>query len=104
MPSRRELSGNAYEFETLAVTDSAKGFTAGTYGTTVEHMRAYVTAEGGLVRYRYDGSDPTATVGHLLWNGDSILIEGSTNVRNFRAIRAGDVSGSLSVTFEGVYG
>lgn len=104
--AKRFLSGDAEAHESISVTDTAVGFTVGTWksGAGTPHTRAFVTNRGGVVSYRYDGGTPTATSGHLLSHGDSIAVEGSVNVGNFKAIRAGDTNGSLDVTYERVYG
>ena len=103
--AKRLLSGDGFAFETITVADTAIGFTAATYGAaSFPHLRAVVTAIGGVMRYRYDSGNPTATVGHLLSHGDMILVEGGINVANFRAIRAGTQNGTLSVTYEAVHG
>jgi len=104
MQAKRLLSGDAFAFETITVTNSAVGFTNATFSSTkVPHLRAIVTVEGGIMRYRYDGTNPTATVGHLLGHGDTVILESGVNVDNFRAIRAGGENGTLSVTYEVVY-
>ena len=92
----------AFAFETITVAGTAIGFTAGTYQPTGEvgAKRAIVTCETAQVRFRYDGTDPSATVGHLLDIGNKLEIEGYTNISLFRAIRTGGTSGALSVTFE----
>ena len=104
--AKRMLSGDGYAFENVEVADAAKALTASTYAITdaIAHVRAFITVDTGQLRYRYDGSDATATVGHLAQYGDSIIIEGTVNIQNFRAIRTGDRSASLSVTYEAVHG
>jgi len=103
---KKSMSGIAFDFETVTVADSAKALTVATFARTeIEgETIAVITAEGGMMRYRYDGTDPTTTVGHLLSHGDTIRIEGEENITNFRAIRLGTQSGSLSATYERVYG
>lgn len=93
---------DAYSFETVTVAATAIGITSSVHSpsTGKAAVRAFLSLESGQVRYRYDGTDPTSAVGHLLQAGDAIELEGDTNIRNFRAIRTGAVSGSLSVTVE----
>jgi len=103
----RMLSGDGYAFETVTVADSSTALTAATYSPTLQdksRIRAFCTITGGQIRYRYDGTAPTSTVGHLASFGDVIYLEGTVNVENFRAIRTGDISATLSVTYERVYG
>lgn len=99
------LSGDGSAHEAVTVADSSIGFTTATYAALkCSHLRAVVTAEGGIMRYRYDGTAPTTTVGHLLSHGDTVIVEGGNNVKNFRAIRLGTKSGTLQTTYEAVYG
>jgi len=101
----KKLTGDGYAFETISVTNTAVGFTGNTWRIGDHtHIRAVVTATGGVMRYRYDGGDPTAGAGHLLSHGDMIIVEGSVNIVNFKAIRAGTENGILSVTYERLYG
>ena len=101
MPYEEE-SASAFAFETLTVADTALGFTAATYQPVndVGAKRALVTCAVAQVRFRYDGTDPTSAVGHILDAGDKLEIEGYTNISLFRAIRSGASSGIISVTFE----
>jgi hypothetical protein len=97
------LAGDGYAFETLTVADTAVECTKTTWMLGEHsHTRAIVTNAGGIVRYRYDGPNPTATVGHMLGHGDMVILEGSVNITNFRAIRAGTNNGILSITYERV--
>lgn len=100
-------SGNtAFASEALTIDSTAGGiaFTAATYaptgGVPKRAKRAFVTAETAQMRYTYDGTAPTSTVGHILEAGQSITVEGYTNVSAFRAIRTGGTSGALYVSFE----
>lgn len=103
----RLLSGDAFAHEKITVADTAIGFTAATYGVANKdstRLTAFVTVEGAYMRYRYDGSNPTTLLGHLSSRGDSFKIEGSQNLKRFRAIAIGDNSASLFVTYERTYG
>ena len=103
--AKRMLSGDGFAFENITVTDTAKALTEATYtGGGSSHTRAFITVDTGQLRYRYDGENPTSTVGHLAGFGDSIIIEGTVNIKNFKAIRSGGTSATLSVTYEAVHG
>ena len=52
-----------------------------------------------LCRYRFDGSDPTASVGIIIPDGGSFEIWGYDDISNFRAIRTGAVSSELTASF-----
>ena len=97
-------SGDAFGHEAVVVASTAIGFTQATWGAKGSHIRAVVSAEGGVMRYRYDGSNPSSTAGHLLSHGDVITVEGAIGLVNFRAIRCGGTSGTLRITYETVVG
>ncbi|NLH79047.1 MAG: hypothetical protein GX465_18665 [Acidobacteria bacterium] len=52
------------------VSTAAKGIDHADFGFTADQLasaqRAYVTSIGAAVRYMFDGTDPTAALGHLL--------------------------------------
>lgn len=93
--------GEAFAYETITVSDSAVGFTAGTRQPTsaLGAQAALVTVETQPIRIRMDGTDPTATVGHLLQDTDALVITGPNNVIKFRAIRDGGSDATILVTY-----
>ncbi|MCK5013761.1 MAG: hypothetical protein KAS66_08065 [Candidatus Omnitrophica bacterium] len=86
----------ADDYESLGVADSAVGLTAGTYGT---NSKCEMTLEGGSIRVRKDGTDPTSGEGHLVNVGDVIKLGNNDDIVDFRAIRVGSVSGVLKCTY-----
>lgn len=89
-----------FAFETVTVAGTAIGGTSGTYApaTYGPACRAFITVEIASLRWRCDGTDPTATVGHLAIANDSIEIEGIANVANFKAIRVTD-SATIQISY-----
>lgn len=87
----------AFGFESLTVADTAVGVAFVDAG---DAERFFATLETAQIRYRYDGTAPTAAVGHLAEIGDVIVIEGTSNIANFKAIRTGSTSGVLRITYE----
>jgi len=86
-----------YDMETLTVAGTAVAFTAAKLAVASKEkaIRAWVTVAGADVRYRVDGTAPTAAVGHAVENGGTIEIEGQTNLERFRIIAQ---SGTATVT------
>ena len=75
-------------FETITVSSTAVGFTAGTIrsGTSVAtYAVGYVAADN--IRYRDDAVDPTASVGMLVASGSNFQVCGMKAVSQFRMIR-----------------
>lgn len=60
---------------------------------------AMISSESGDLRFRIDGGAPTASDGHYLVDGDCLVLSGSQALQHFQAIRTGDVSAILRVTY-----
>lgn len=92
----------AFGFEQLVASTSAQGVTYESNGQTA--VRLVITVETDVIRYRYDPSAASvaANNGHQGQVGDTIKIEGATNIKNFRYIRDSGASsnGVLNVTRE----
>jgi hypothetical protein len=93
---------NAYDYEAITIADTAIGFTAAKLAPENSEIpsSAFCTLETAQIRYRVDGGTPTASVGHLLEIGQSLILRSLDNMKNFRAIRTGSTSASLKVTYE----
>jgi hypothetical protein len=98
---------DAYDYESITVSTTALGFTAtkitvaNTAIGSANPRRAkevLLTVETNTIRFRLDGTDPTAAEGHLLAVGDSLNIEGEDNIRRFRMIRA-TADATVKVTY-----
>jgi hypothetical protein len=90
-----------FAYEVLTVTTAVKTLTAGSY--IVGDKRAQVaqlTVESNGVNYTYDGTPPTATVGHNLPAGSSLVIQGMHNIENFKMFRSGASDATVKVTYE----
>jgi len=97
----------AFAKQELTVSTTVVQLDASIYAPTGETpaQRAVLTLDstGGDIRYWYhpDGTEPpSSTSGHELKAGSMIILEGATNIKNFRTIRKGDIDGKLKITFE----
>lgn len=61
------------------------------------NVKATVVVETAQVRYRADGTDPTASVGTPADPDDVIELESADEIVKFRAIRTGGTSAALHV-------
>ena len=84
-----------FAFEALAVAGTSVGFTAATIAGA---RMATAKVESGQIRYRTDGTAPTASVGVLANIGDVITAWGSADVQAIRFIATGP-SATLSSEF-----
>ena|SRR3990167_4279070 len=88
-----------YDFETITVADTAIGLTASKLASTPRPKKVVITIETAQIRYRMDGTDPSATVGHLANPLDSIVLEGYSQLNGTKFIRKGSTSATISVSY-----
>ena len=94
--------GECKAYESLATTASI-GFTSTYYNySSLNYMpmkAALITVETADIRFTMDGTTPTTTattaVGHLMVSGQSYVVRGWENIRNFRCINAVASSGAV---------
>lgn len=104
----------AVDFETVAVSTVSIGGTTAklvvqTASTNTTEGSAYIetkrvdealfTVENNAMRVRFDGTAPTAAVGHLFNAGDSFTVTGHGNVVKVKMIRSGGADASVSITY-----
>ena len=90
----------AYDFEQITVGVAAIGPTAAKVeGGGRPALRLLVTTETNSIRYRVDGTDPTATVGHLVAAPGSFEVTNPQDIRRFKMIRA-SADATVNITFE----
>lgn len=79
---------DAFGYESISVTGTAVGFTSATIVPTgqVSARAAECTTETASIRYRYDGTSPTSSEGHVVATDSSFTVYGINNIRRFRAI------------------
>ena len=93
------LERSVQGFETLTVDNTAAGIggTAATVGNATAAF--YGPVETADIRWRVDGTAPTASVGHLLPVQKTLYIEGTDQIKKILFIRTGAVSASVPVTY-----
>ncbi len=103
LESSNKVPGN---HEILTVTDAIAYFSRSkikpTWGTFMDMyaQAVLVSNEGGDIRFRIDNiGPPTLTHGHILSNGDSLVLIGTQAINQFRAIKLGETNGTLQVTY-----
>lgn len=94
----------AYDYEAVTVSSTAIGCTAAklsftpTLGAVRKAHEIHVTIETDSVRYRFDGGDPTAAIGHLATTGTVISVKGPHNLARFKMIRV-TTDASAKITY-----
>jgi hypothetical protein len=93
-----------YATETLTVTNAVQVLTPSIYApnqaTPGGAEVAFVTNYGAAIRYYYDGSTPSASVGHVLPDGGIITLTGQNQLQSFKAFRLSAVDSVLTITYE----
>lgn len=77
------------DYESLSSTDTAVGLNSDKVADLIAEypiVGAIITVEGNSIRYRLDGTDPTASEGHLADVGDVIELYSRGNLQNFKFI------------------
>lgn len=88
-----------YDFEVITVADTATGLTVAKLTTNIKPKQVIITVETAQFRYRIDGQNPTATVGHVISPNASLVLEGTAQLNNFKGFRTGGTSAKISVTY-----
>ena|SRR3990167_10297420 len=91
----------AFGYESLTVSNSVENLTSAEYTDSDGNraVKALITIEGAQIRWRIDGTDPAANEGHLSNPFDNIVLNNSSDVRNFKAIRVGLIDATIRVTY-----
>lgn len=99
MAVSRYLIGKGVDFETITVSTSVVGLSSMKYPG---RGKVLITIASQPIRLRYDGGNPTSTVGHYFDAGTTINIDGQDNLQNIKFIRDTTATGdaTVSVTYE----
>lgn len=66
-----------------------------------EARRAVISAVTQNIMITWDGTDPTATLGHqVVANGDWVVVENGANIQRLKFIRQGGSDGNVTITLE----
>ncbi len=93
----------ATAFEQITVSTTAVGLTTSNYDVSGADLgrrtkRVTCAVETAAIRFRLDGTDPTASVGWPANAGDQIVIDKPNDISSFKAIAQGS-SATLSCTY-----
>lgn len=93
------------DYEDITVSTAAVGLTAAKVAkldpalakSGKQNVLVWVAVESAPVRFRFDGTSPTATVGVLLNTGDLLQLNDYYDVFNLRMIRDTTATGDAAV-------
>jgi hypothetical protein len=95
-----------FAYEQLTVTAGVQVLTPSKYAVTAGNpgyeaaASAFLTLNGGDIRYTYDGTTPTSSTGHVLRDGGTLTLVGQNQMGTFKCIQTGSTSSEISVTYE----
>lgn len=91
------LMGAVYTaHETLDVGPAANRLTKAVFGV---RNHAFITCEGGDVRFWLDGGTPTSTSGHLMEGGDALFLDRIDQLDGFRCVSSGGARPKLQCSY-----
>jgi len=91
-----------YAFEQLTVTNAVQVLTPGKYKDSTTNggaSAAFITNDGNTIRYTYDGTTPSATVGHKLADGGILVLAGQNQMSQFKCFRV-SADSEITITYE----
>lgn len=93
------VTGDPIGFESINPT-TATGLTATLEDTSagLQAQTALITVETQPVRFRLDGTAPTASVGHVIAAGGSYIVEGTVAIRKLSFIDTAAGASTVRVT------
>lgn len=100
-PCGFQTAADPFAFESVTVSTVSIGFTSATYAPSGAQPAdlAVVSTETAGIRYRTDGSAPTAAIGHAMASDSEFVVCGRAAIVNFRGIRSGGSDATIRVTF-----
>lgn len=91
-----------YAFEQLTVTNAVQVLTPSKYkdnATSGGASTAFISNETDAIRYTYDGTTPSASVGHRLADGGILILSGQNQMASFKCFRI-TTDATITVTYE----
>jgi len=91
-----------FAFEQLTVTSGVQVLTPSIYQdseTIGGASSAFISNDGGAIRYTYDGTTPSSSVGHKLADGGILILTGQNQMSNFKCYAVSSNS-TISITYE----
>jgi len=91
-----------YGFEQLTVTNAVQVLSPAKYkdsATSGGASSAFLTNDGNAIRYTFDGTTPSATVGHKLADGGVLVLAGQNQMSQFKCFRV-SADSEITITYE----
>lgn len=92
-----------FAFEQLTVTNAVQVLTPSKYKdstTSGGAESAFLTNSGAAICYTYEGTTPSATVGHVLPDGGILELIGQNQMSALKCFRQGGTDSTITITYE----
>ncbi len=94
----------ARKMEALTVTNAVQVLTPALFkdsGMSGGASEAFLTNYGAGLRFTYDGvTSPSATVGHVLQDGGTLVLKGQQQMAAFKCYRLSSTDTEITVSYE----
>ncbi len=101
--ARQHVIGKLIPFDhksiTIDATSGGVGLTSAKLNANPKPKQVIITVETARFRYTIDGTAPTASIGHLISPNASLVLEGFSQLNNFRGFRTTSTSAKIHVTY-----
>lgn len=95
------IAQDAFAKESVTVSTVAVGLTPATFRPSGVPPAQYVflSVDADKIRVWFDGSDPTAAIGHELVTGSILELHGIKNIERLRMIRSGAADATVRASY-----
>jgi len=96
------MTGDTIGFEEISVDAGVASLNPAVFNPAggTPAAKAFITAEGGAMRYRIDGNVPSDITGHPLLDSDFLELKSIYMITKFRVVKQSATAGKLTVTYE----
>ncbi len=92
-----------FQSELLVVTNAVQVLSPSKFmpsTTSGGASSALITNYGASIRYTYDGTTPSAAIGHVLPDGGILRLDGQNQMASFKCFRLSSTDSEIYVTYE----
>ena len=90
-----DIEFEVIDFETVTVSSTSARLNP----DRIKRGGVFITIETGALRYRLDGKNATAALGHICKDGDHLLIRNANTARRLSMRRAGTKNAVIMVSY-----
>mgnify|MGYP001603660024 CR=1 FL=1 len=89
----------ATAFEQVTVSTTVQTLTSAPYSGIGDRIVAHLRVDGVPVRFRIDGTAPTASIGELWFPGEHLTLHNQSELDNFKVISTSTTSATVTAHY-----